>query len=33
MEEIQAKSESCKNRMIQFRISDGPIFSEYIESD
>jgi hypothetical protein len=33
MEQIQAKSQSPKNRMIRFWILEGPVFSEQIESD
>jgi hypothetical protein len=35
MEEIQAKSQSQshKNRMVRFRILEGPVFLEQIVSD
>jgi hypothetical protein len=33
MEEIQSKSQSRKNWMVQFWILDCPILSEQIESD
>jgi hypothetical protein len=33
MEEIQVKSQCRKNRMAQFCIPEGPIFSEQTQSD
>jgi hypothetical protein len=33
MEEIQAKSQSHKNRMVRFWILEGPVFLEQIVSD
>jgi hypothetical protein len=33
MEEIQAKSRSHKNQMVQFWIPDVPVFLEQIDTD
>jgi hypothetical protein len=33
MEEIQAKTQGCKSRTIQFGIPEYPVFPEGIESD